>query len=557
MRHFLFTFLTFLSLSLDGLTQLSNYPAYHPPLLLPQVLSANFGELRPNHFHMGVDFKTNGKIGYNLYSIEDGYLARVKASPYGYGKVIYINHVDGRTSVYAHCSEFKGAIDSLVLAKQKELQQFEVEIFPAPNEIPLKKGEIIALSGNTGSSTAPHLHFEIRDTPSEAAMNPLVYGFQLADNIAPEIRKLNVFAVNRDGYQYPQKVKEQAISKVNGILKITNDTLRIPAHFCSPTGGIGFAFDVIDKLNGAPNQCAIYGTYFIVDGDTIFGQRMNQISFEETRYINTHRVFNSNGKYHKSYKTVANPLGIYINDQLGIVSVHPGDVKSVQLIAYDVNGNQSHLQFILKVENGEQSNDYAPDRTRYLYPNDSLTQNGKNWSVKAGLNSVYEPTPIIESSLPHFCEASVLVQNATEVRIKLENPTLPIEKYFIAVATKGGQKALSTTYEEGYLVAESKYAGKFSIQTDVTPPSIRGVSYNNAYTVKGDVITLKITETQTDLKEYKLFIDGAWHLLEYESKGDFLIFKRPAEIVGEHSIKITAKDACGNKVVYERVLKFL
>ena len=150
---------------------------YHPPLGIPLVLTSNFGELRTNHFHMGLDFKTNSKTGYRLYSIDEGYVSRIKVSPYGYGKVIYIDHPNGITSVYAHCSEFKGTIDSLVRQKQIQEQNFEVEIFPGKNVIRVEKGEVIALSGNTGSSTAPHLHFELRDTETEHALNPLHFGF--------------------------------------------------------------------------------------------------------------------------------------------------------------------------------------------------------------------------------------------------------------------------------------------------------------------------------------------------------------------------------------------
>src|SRR5690606_39237333 len=144
---------------------------YHPPLKIPLILSANFGELRPNHFHMGLDFKTNGKEGYNLYAIEEGFISRIKVSTFGYGKVIYIDHPNGVTSVYAHCSEFKGEIDSIVRITQKKEQNFEVEIFPKKNEIRVTKGQVIGISGNSGGSTAPHLHFELRDTKTEHALN--------------------------------------------------------------------------------------------------------------------------------------------------------------------------------------------------------------------------------------------------------------------------------------------------------------------------------------------------------------------------------------------------
>ena len=193
-------------LSLNSFAQENNKKDYHSPLGIPLVLSSNFGELRPNHFHMGLDFKTNGREGYNLYCIEDGYVSRIKVSPYGYGQVVYIDHPeDGITSVYAHCSEFKGQLDSIVKAHQQEEQDFAIEIFPKPNEIRLKRGEVFAISGNSGGSSGPHLHFEIRDTKTEAALNPLNFGFDIADHKAPEIRGLKVYSITEDGYRYPGK----------------------------------------------------------------------------------------------------------------------------------------------------------------------------------------------------------------------------------------------------------------------------------------------------------------------------------------------------------------
>src|SRR3989338_1905502 len=156
MRFLLISTLLFCTPSLLTLAQKGPSQGYHLPIGIPPLLASNFGELRANHFHMGIDFKTNGKTGYNLYSIDDGYVSRIKVSPYGYGKVIYIDHANGVTSVYAHCEEFKGEIDSLVRRTQRQEQNYEVEIFPDKTELLVKRGQVIALSGNTGSSTAPH-----------------------------------------------------------------------------------------------------------------------------------------------------------------------------------------------------------------------------------------------------------------------------------------------------------------------------------------------------------------------------------------------------------------
>lgn len=531
-----------------------SFPEYHPPLDIPLVLAANFGELRPNHFHMGLDFKTNGRIGYNLYSIADGFVSRVKVSPYGYGNVIYIDHPDGRTSVYAHCSEFKGKVDSIVKRYQYLTQTNEVEVFPVIGEVQVARGEIIALSGNSGSSTAPHLHFEIRETISEAALNPLVYGFDLSDHRSPEIRKLKIFAVNTDGYQIPGKSKEVIVSLRAGKYSIANNELIIPASFCSPTGGIGFAFDVIDRLDGASNQCGLYGTKLFVDSIHLFGQQLNRVSFEESRFVNTHRDLNSGGKYHKAYRTTTNPLGIYTTDNLGVIKIKPGGRHEVVLHAFDPKNNNSELNFAIKIADGNISSDYMPDKKTHLYPADTFVMNNRNWSIKAPSLSVYEPTRLpLGSSVAHFCDATVEVQNSVEIRLKLENPALPISSYYIAV----GNRNLPTQFEEGWLIAKSKYAGNYLIKTDVTPPSLRPLSYTSTKIVKSSTLKFILSDIQTGIAEYNLFLDGKWTIMEYESKGDVLFFTRPTDLtIGVHHMMITAKDGCGNELIYETNLDF-
>lgn len=538
--------------------QQNSYPDYHPPLGIPLVLSANFGELRPNHFHMGVDFKTNGAIGYKLYAIADGYVSRIKVSPYGYGKVLYLNHPDGTTSVYAHCSEFKGSIDSLVRAIQYQTEQFAIEIFPSPDDLPVKKGEIIALSGNSGSSTAPHLHFEIRDTKSEDALNPLVVGFDVADHQAPEIRRMKVVAVNKDGYMINGKSQEYAIRKLSSGYAISGDTITIPGDFLSKTGGIGLIFDVIDRLDGASNQCGLYGTKLVVDGTPLFGQQTDRVSFDDTRYINSHRdLTGMSHKYHKSYRTIDNPLEIYTIDGLGILKSAPGKKHLVELTAYDPKGNTSTLRFYLKIGSQRVSDDFNPKAPAYLLPAVSLSDPHENWSVEVPENAVYEPARLTSGSSPHFCGAEVPIQNPITVRIRLENPTQDPSRYYIAAQLASGKKkALATRYINGWLEASSPYAGTYSVEMDNTPPSIRALSYNSSYIVQGDVLRFHVSEQHTDLEDYDLYIDSSWVLMEYEPKGDILSASIPAGTKGKHDIKVVLTDGCGNQLVYERTLDF-
>jgi len=256
MRNSVLTFLFFILLSTCTFSQ-NKTLSYRSPLGIPLELAANFGEIRPDHFHMGVDFKTNGKEGLTLYAIERGFVSRVKISPDGYGKSIYIDHPDGRTSVYAHCSVLKGRIDSLVKAIQAEQQNFEVDIYFRPTDIPILKGQVIALSGNTGHSFAPHLHFEIRDTKTEDALNPLLFGFDVPDHKKPEIHGMRIYALSDEGYLIPGKSLKVGL-QFNGKNYVSNpETIEIPSNFFE-YGPIGLAFETSAHLDRGMNTCGIY-----------------------------------------------------------------------------------------------------------------------------------------------------------------------------------------------------------------------------------------------------------------------------------------------------------
>ena len=170
---------------------------FHPPLDIPLVLSGTFGELRSNHFHAGIDIKTQGQSGLKVYAIADGYISRIKVSPWGYGKAIYITHDNGYSSVYAHLMRYTGAIQDYVISSQYKNQSYDIELFPTKNELRVKKGEIIGLSGNTGSSAAPHLHFEIRNSQNQYPQNGLQFGFDITDNIPPVIKELKVYSKSK------------------------------------------------------------------------------------------------------------------------------------------------------------------------------------------------------------------------------------------------------------------------------------------------------------------------------------------------------------------------
>ncbi|OFZ09125.1 MAG: hypothetical protein A3D92_14145 [Bacteroidetes bacterium RIFCSPHIGHO2_02_FULL_44_7] len=562
MRFLLISTLLFCTPSLLTLAQKVPSQGYHLPIGIPPLLASNFGELRANHFHMGIDFKTNGKTGYNLYSIDDGYVSRIKVSPYGYGKVIYIDHANGVTSVYAHCEEFKGEIDSLVRRTQRQEQNYEVEIFPDKTELLVKRGQVIALSGNTGSSTAPHLHFELRDTPTEHALNPLVYGFDIPDSKAPEIRGLKIYAVSKEGYRYPGKGVYHTATKGSSNYYVNGNTITVPGTYEVGSGGLGFAFDVIDRLDGATNECGLYASILIVDGDTIFGQKIDRIPFESTRYVNCHKDYEEFGlkhrKLHKSFKTRENDLPIYTVPGLGIVPAHSDKGYKIKYIAWDVKGNRSTLEFTLKITPTTPGGDLNP-----FYGMDVL-QPSQPMEVKAGTTTiefpsgaVYEPLKIpANKAATQIGDPEIPVHNSYLIRIK--NTDTRDGKHYLEMISAGGKtKALEVKYDGDYITCEARYFGRYSIKRDTIKPSITPLNFTaatKAYT--RPLIQWKISDAGIGLADYDLFIDGEWQLLEYEYKNNTVTYKRPASMKGEKDILIRVKDACGNVAEWKTRLSF-
>lgn len=561
MKDFLLLFTALFLLTASSHGQETDTYDYHPPLKIPLILSSNFGELRPNHFHMGLDFKTNNRIGYNIYSIEEGYVSRIKISTYGYGKVVYINHPNGVTSVYAHCNEFKGEIDSIVRLTQEKEQNFEVEIFPAKDEIKVKKGQVIAISGNTGGSTAPHLHFEVRDTETEHALNPILYGFDMPDSKAPEIRNVKVYGITEDGYRIPGKEISKAISKSGSSYIVAGNKLTLNSSFCTENGGLGLAFDVIDRLDGASNQCGLYGSYLIIDGDTLFGQKTQRVPFESTRYVNSHKDYEeykgASKKYHKSFRTSENDLPIYINNSHGILKTSPGKSHEVHYIAFDAKGNTSEVKFTLAVANGEIfSGEIWSHNNDYIHPQETYQHNGESCIIEMGYATVYEPMQISEGSIcSHIGDREEPVNRAYKIKLQASAP-FDGKHYIRMVTAKGSVKALEVEYQDTWAVATSKYFGSYSLERDITSPTILPSGFSSGSSIS-QTLSWKISDSESGIDDYDLFIDGKWYLVEYEYKTGKVTFTKPNGLKGKKSLKVIVKDACGNEKVWEGTVTFL
>jgi hypothetical protein len=566
-KQFIFTILFISSFINTSFSQKKDYSKidFHPPIDIPMVLAANFGELRSNHFHTGIDFKTNRRTGYNLYSIADGYVSRVKVSPWGYGYAVYIDHYNGLTSVYAHCESFEGKIAELVKKQQEKNQDFEFDYSPAKDSLKVKKGQVIAKSGNTGGSSAPHLHFEIRETKSEHALNPLLFNFNIKDTRKPTIRGVKVYGLTNEGYRIQGKSERHNVFGSDGNFSVSNNKIQVPADFTSKNGGIGFAFDAIDQLDDANNICGIFKAALLMDGDTVFTQNLTKIHFSSNRQINTHKDYEEyhvrRKHYQKAFKTVHNPLPIYrTTKNNGILNVSPNAIHQMKYVCQDANGNKASISFELEVLDGDQADlESLYQNQKYLFPDSAYMDFNEQHYILFPPGLLYEPTPLTinQGEYFNFGNDDIPLQENYKLMLPIKAQSLPNEKYYIERLNSSNRSfAENGTVSDGWVTKWINDFGSFKVAIDTVPPTITRRNFINKANVRGKTLIWKIEDLESGLVDYDVFVDGKWYLLSWEPKRQSFYFESPSELKGTHKLTIKAVDASGNTSKEEYELEF-
>jgi hypothetical protein len=316
-------------------------------------LSGGFGDLRTNHFHAGLDIRTGGAEGLAIYAAAEGYVSRIRVMRGGYGNVLYITHPNGYTTVYGHLKNYNNQIENYLRQKEYAQQTWDIELTPAPNEIPVRKGEIVAISGNTGASGGPHLHFEIRDE-FENAINPMKFGFwEIQDSQSPVIERVILKTLN-------------AYSRVNGEFgRVSVAPIRVSeGNYSLPTvikahGIVGLELNAYDRSQTSPFRMGLTDLEVQVDGITTYKLNLEKMPFDISKDINVHidyEIVETNGvKIQKCYIADGNRLSIYETDQnQGKIYVNDGQLHRVFIKIKDSYNNTSTMSFSIQ---GEQPNE--------------------------------------------------------------------------------------------------------------------------------------------------------------------------------------------------------
>lgn len=537
--------------------QQTDYPKdyFRPPLDIPMQLSGNFGELRSNHFHAGFDFRTQQKESFPVHAVADGYISRIKISSYGYGKAIYIDHPNGYTTLYGHLQKGYGKVEAYIRAEQYKQQSYEIEVFPKPGELPVLKGDTIALSGNTGGSDGPHLHFEFRDTKSEKIINPLYFGLDIKDTRKPFVSSLVAYPLGDSS-----SVNQSARPIIIG-LSLQADGSYISEKI-SASGQIGFGITAGDQDDVSWNNNGIFKVQSFLNGNLSFGYQFDSFAFEEGRYINAlidyPRYKKTQQRVQKLFMKQPYPLSIVKSDvDYGRINIQPNFSQSYRIEVSDFYDNKTTLFVPIDYTQAETKIAPEPVNVRYFvkagqdanFEKDGLSvffpagtfyeDFALNFDVKDKVMTVQDDyTPVHKNFMVSIADASA---------------TLP-EKTFIASVSGKRLSYNATKFKDGIFTSWTKNLGVFKLAKDTIAPKISiGKSVEGKWITKQNAINLTISDEMSGIKTYNGYLNDKWVLFEYEHKAKRIthVFDEALLNEGDNHLKVIVSDNVGNSAIFE------
>ncbi len=526
------------------------------PVEIPILLSGTFGEFRKTHFHSGIDIKTQGKEGLKVRAIEDGDLVRVKISTGGYGKALYIRHYDGTTSVYAHLKKFSSKIQKIIKELQYEKKKFEIEKFFKKGEIKLKKSEIIGFSGNTGGSSGPHLHFELRDSKKEKPLNPLKYGYLVSDTIPPEIQNIFIYKFLRE--HLSKKIKIE-LRKNEDYYSVT-DTIKV-------NGVFGIGYSGYDKQNSSYNRNGIYKRELTINGESVFSYKFDELLFKDGEKIDLlidYEAYNVEKiRIKKLYQTINSKFSFLENNgSNGLFKIMKDSLYNIKIVFEDFNKNKSVVKMVIKGAESQNIFNYSESdiEDKLYHPDIEYEKKFKKLNLKIPQNAFYEPTNLnfeykldtikidkftkapkkglkLEFYLPKNLDSINLMQTCIgKLNIEKNNKKNKIQFIF-------GIK------KDGLIKVKSISGGKYFLTKDSIPPSIKPINFKKENWVSNlKTLKIRVDDEFSGIKKYRANINGKWILMEYEPKRKLLFFEFDDIKFNTTELKLNiyAEDMVGN-----------
>jgi hypothetical protein len=566
-----FLFFSFILLLRFSAQSQDSYPKdyFASPVGIPISLAGNFGEIRPGHLHAGFDIRTNNKEGLPVYAAADGYVSRIRISPVGYGKAIYITHPNGYISVYGHLKGFNTAIQAKTFSLQQASQSFELDTLINRELLPVKKGELIGFSGNTGSSQAPHLHFEIRDELTEMPINPYFFGYQVKDQIKPAITAILVYPLESTSSINGKHSIKKLIPK-----RINNSYVFNRADSLTVHGKIGFGISCYDRENESSSTNNVFSIEMQSGGKRVFYCEMGSFSFDNSRYVNAHMDYAEKEKKHQTvqrcFLVKNNLLEIYKGVlNRGIVDFKDDTLHWITFIVKDYAGNTAKL--VLKVKSSAQQTikPSTPEGVLDCFKKHRLAVKGLEVIIPD--SALYDDERILIHQNPQLKttlspvyvvgEKTIALQKAMIVKVRgLKVPEKWRSKACLVSIDKGKFEYEGGIFTQDSVLAESKHFGKFAITLDTLPPKIQPLLKPAKTESLPDfrqlnALKFKVKDDLSGLKTYRATLDGSWVLCEYDAKNDLLIYTFNASVQpGTHHFRLEVGDEKGNTAVWEKTI---
>ena len=542
-------------------TAQSNYPQdyFSSPLEIPLILSGNFGELRSNHFHSGLDIKTQQREGLNVLASADGFVSRIKLAHFGYGKALYITHPNGYTTVYGHLQKFSPEIEAYIKKQQYEKETYEIELFPSAADLPVTKGSLVAYSGNTGGSGGPHLHFEIRDK-EERPMNPMLFGLDVKDTSKPMVSSI---------YAYPLD-EQSSVNKLNSKQKLRLIPLKsgdYTTESIEAYGNIGFGIEATDRQDLAANSNGVFNMQTFLNGNQNFEVDFSVFSFDESscinQYIDYEHYVKKRERIQKLFKK-NNPLSILkSNYNDGILAIKDSISSVYKIRIADYKNNESFVTINIKGKKTVVQNPETPKTTPYYITASQST------NLKLGNVSVdFYPDTFFENFYLDFDVRNDTLTLHDDVVPTRKNFTInydisnfrDVDKNKLFIARLVGYKkypVYSSTKRQGNILSTStKTLGTYALTTDTVSPTISAINFKDGQWLSNyRFLKVKIDDALSGISNYRATVNNQWILMEYDYKTDTLTHDFNDNVVkeGKNNLKIIVTDNVGNSATFEAV----
>ncbi|MEL0176458.1 MAG: M23 family metallopeptidase [Cryomorphaceae bacterium] len=518
-----------------------------PPLDIPLVLSGTFAELRGNHFHGGIDIKTQGRSGLRINAVADGYVSRVAVSPYGYGNALYLRHPEGYTTVYGHLNAFYPELEQWVEDQLRDRSKNDGNLYPSPEQFKVTRGQLVAFSGNTGGSFGPHLHFEIRDTKTEEPLNPLEFGIEVKDTRKPDIRGLKWTAKDFGD---------------NGTFK-AGDTIEF-------SRGLGIDLFTTDKQDLANNNNGVYSIEALIEGQPFFTANYRRINFSTSRFINAHinyDLYCSQGvRYTRLYELENNPLKVTDTYEViapafraskGWITVAQDSVVNVEVSIKDYEGNTNAFSFF--VQGQQQPIKYALDRTSFSWDVINKMSLGPiEFTIPAGAlyDRSYDFVVGEKGNGQYvFGGGRVPLQTYMTLEWTLDSTQVPGVGWFLWEANHKGKKSAIAGERNGAVMTfKTRSTGTYELDQDLKKPEVsllKTTTYARSNSAFRE-IRLRAADDKTGVERYSARIDGAFARIDFDYKKELLKVIVPKELAaGNHNLRVVVIDGVGNTTVKE------